>query len=89
VDVALADIPPPPAPNPDVLFAKELCDFLNKVEVACPGSGRAIACLLTETKIKGKTKKVGDCPRSDILKEKSLRYKDKKSRAMGKVPTVT
>ena len=48
-----------PTPNPDALFAKELCDLLASVEVARPGLGRSIACLLTGTPIKGKKKKVG------------------------------
>ena len=34
-------------PNPDALFAKELCDLLANVEVARPDLGRSIACLLT------------------------------------------
>ena len=48
-----------PTPNPDALFAKELCDLLTSVEVAKPGLGRSIACLLTGTPIRGKQKKVG------------------------------
>ena len=49
----------PPTPNPDALFAKELCDLLVSVETARPGLGRSIACLLTGTPIRGKQKKVG------------------------------
>ena len=48
-----------PTPNPNALFAKELCDLLASVEVARPGLGRSIACLLTGTPIRGKQKKVG------------------------------
>ena len=48
-----------PTPNPDALFAKELCDLLASVEVARPGLGRSIACLLTGTPIRGKQKKAG------------------------------
>ena len=48
-----------PAPNSNALFAKELCDLLASVEVARPGLGRSIACLLTGTPIRGKSKKVG------------------------------
>jgi hypothetical protein len=88
LDVALAAIPPMPAHNPNALFAKELCNLLNKVEVACPRCKRAIAYLLTGTKIKGKRKKVGDCPRSGVRKEKSLRCKHKKSAAICKVSTA-
>jgi hypothetical protein len=42
---------------------------------------KAIACLLTGAPIKGKIKKMGDCSRIAIQKEKSLRCKDKKSGA--------
>ena len=48
-----------PTPNSNALFAKELCDLLASVEVARPGLGRSIACLLTGTPIRGKSKKVG------------------------------
>ena len=48
-----------PTPNTDALFAKKFCDLLARVEVARPGFGRSIACLLTGTPIKGKQKKVG------------------------------
>jgi hypothetical protein len=60
--------------NPDALFAKELCDILSSLEAAIPGCGRAVACLLTGTPIKGKSK-VGVCPRTGKRKEKSLRRK--------------
>lgn len=87
-DVTFASTPPSPSHNSDVLFAKELCDLLSSVEVAIPGCGRAIACLLTGTKIKGKGKKVDDRSRSDIPKKKSLRCKDKKSGSIGKAPAA-
>ena len=48
-----------PTPKPDAIFAKELCDLLASVEVARPGLGRSIACLLTGTPIRGKQKKAG------------------------------
>ncbi|XBI29688.1 hypothetical protein VPH35_053620 [Triticum aestivum] len=47
-----------PAPNSNALFAKELCDLLASVEVARPGLGRSIACLLIGTP-RDKQKKVG------------------------------
>jgi hypothetical protein len=71
-----------PTLSPDALFTKELCDALSKLEVAIPGCGRAIACLLMGTAIKGNGKKVDDCPR----KEKSLKCKYKKSGTNGKMP---
>jgi hypothetical protein len=37
-----------------------------------------------ETPIKGKSKKVGDCPQTGMRKEKLLRCKDKKSGGIGK-----
>ncbi|KAE8814108.1 putative LRR receptor-like serine/threonine-protein kinase [Hordeum vulgare] len=43
-----------PSPNPNALFAKELCDLLTSVEVARHGLGRSIACLLTGMPIRGK-----------------------------------
>jgi hypothetical protein len=84
-DVALAPIPPSPAHNRDILFAKELCDLLSKVEVAIPGCGKAIACLLIGLTTKDKGKKVDDCSRTNIPRKKSLKCKDKKSCAIGKV----
>jgi hypothetical protein len=38
------------------------------------------------TTIKRKIKKVGDCPETSTRKEKSLRYKGKKSGAIRKAP---
>ncbi|XBI61397.1 hypothetical protein VPH35_042203 [Triticum aestivum] len=49
-----------PTPNSNALFAKELYDLLASVEVARPGLGRSIACLLTGTPIRDKQKKVGN-----------------------------
>jgi hypothetical protein len=60
---------------------KELCDLLSDLETAISRLGKAIACLLTGAPIKGKIKKVGDCSRIAIQKEKSLTCKDKKSGA--------
>ncbi|KAE8817150.1 High affinity cationic amino acid transporter 1 [Hordeum vulgare] len=48
-----------PTPNPNALFAKELCDMLASVEVARSGLGWSIACLMTGTPIRGKQNKVG------------------------------
>jgi hypothetical protein len=64
-DEVFAPIPPSMLDNPDALFAKELCDILSSLEVAC---------LLTGTPIKGKSK-VSVCPRTGKRKEKSLRPK--------------
>ncbi|XBI93025.1 hypothetical protein VPH35_029961 [Triticum aestivum] len=49
-----------PTPNSNALFAKELCDLVASVEVARPGLGRSIACLLTGMPIRDKQKKVGN-----------------------------
>ena len=81
-------IPSPSTHNADVLFAKELCNLLSSVEVAIPGCGRAIACLLTGSTIKGKNKKMSDCPPPSISKVKSLRSKAKKGGAIGKAPAA-
>jgi hypothetical protein len=46
LNVALAAInSTPSARNLNALFAKEHCDLLTKMEVSCPRSGRAVACL--------------------------------------------
>jgi hypothetical protein len=82
-DVTSVPIPPPPPHNRDLLFAKELCGLLSSVEDAIPGCGRAIACLLTGTSLKGK-RKVDECSRTDIPKKRSLRCKDNKSGAIAK-----
>jgi hypothetical protein len=82
--VTSSNIPPPATHDSDALLAKEVCDLLNGLDTAIPGLGRAIACLLTGTPIKGKSKKVGDCPRTGVRKEKALRCKDKKSGVIGK-----
>jgi hypothetical protein len=73
--VEFVPITPPRANNSDALFANELCNL----DVLIPRFGRAIACLLTGTKIKGKCKKVGDCPQTGTQKGKSVRCKYKKS----------
>ncbi|XBH92908.1 hypothetical protein VPH35_083943 [Triticum aestivum] len=62
---------PTPTPNSNALFAKELCDLLASVEVARPGLGRSIACLLTGTPIRGKQKKMGE-GKSDVIGKASL-----------------
>jgi hypothetical protein len=80
--------PPKQKLNSDALFAKELCDILSSLEAANPGIGRALACILTGDTIKSKSKKVSDCPRTGIHKEKSLRRKDKKSGTIRKVPAA-
>ena len=53
-----------PTLDPEVPFAKKLCDLLASVEVATPGLGRSIACLLTGTSIRGKCVKVGQGKKS-------------------------
>jgi hypothetical protein len=73
-DEVSTPIPPSMPDNPDALFATELCDILNSLEAAILGYGRAIACLLRGTTIKGKSK-VSVCPRTDKRKDKSLRCK--------------
>jgi hypothetical protein len=77
-EVDFAPIPPPLAHNPDALFAKELCDLLDLGVRYC--SMWKGGCLCPKCKIK----KVGDCPRTSIWKEKSLRSKGKKSDTIGK-----
>jgi hypothetical protein len=52
--VAHTPISSPPPHSSDALFAKEICDLLSKLDVAIPGLGRSIACLLTGTAIRGK-----------------------------------
>jgi hypothetical protein len=59
--VTYSHVPPPADHNPDALLAKELCDLLIGLETTIPELGRAIASLLTQTPIKNKSKKVGDC----------------------------
>jgi hypothetical protein len=87
-DVAPTPIPPSPPHSPDALFAEEICDLLSKLDVAIPGLGRSIACLLRGTPIKEKIKKVGDGPRNGIWK-KTLGCKDNKSDATEKAPMAT
>jgi hypothetical protein len=68
--------------------AEEICDLLSKLDVAIPGLGRSIACLLTGTPIKDKIKKVCGGSRNGIRK-KSLGCKDKKGAATGKASMTT
>jgi hypothetical protein len=84
LDVTTSPIPPLTEHNPDALLVKEVCDLLSGLETAIPGLGRAIACLLTGTPIKGKSTKASDYPRTSFQKEKSLKCKDKKSGVKGK-----
>jgi hypothetical protein len=58
LDVGSTPISPWPPPNSDALFAEKICDLLNKLDVVIPGLGRAIACLLSGTTLKGKSQKV-------------------------------
>jgi hypothetical protein len=44
----------------EILFAQELSDLLARLEKACPGSGKEIACLLSEKDTRDKIKKVQD-----------------------------
>jgi hypothetical protein len=88
LDVTSTSIPPSSALNLDALFANELCGVLSSLEAAVPGCGRAIACLLTGSTIKSKSKKASDCPRTGIRKEKSLKGKGKKGEAIGKAPAA-
>ncbi|KAE8778679.1 putative LRR receptor-like serine/threonine-protein kinase [Hordeum vulgare] len=48
-----------PIPNPNALFMKELCDSQASVEVARPGLGRSIDCLLMVTPMRDKQNKIG------------------------------
>jgi hypothetical protein len=61
---------------------------LLRLDVLIPGFGRAIACLLTGTKIKGKSKKVGNYHQTGTRKDKSLSCKDKKGGDTGKASTA-
>jgi hypothetical protein len=56
-DVAHTPIPSLPPHGSDALFAEEVCDLLIKLDVAIPGLGRSIACLLTGTAIRGKIRR--------------------------------
>jgi hypothetical protein len=58
------------------------------LETVVPRCGRAIACFLTGSTIKSKSKNVGDYPRAGTRKEKSLRCKGKKGEAIGKAPAA-
>ena len=58
----------------EVVFLKKLGRLLASLEVASPGSGKAIACLLAEEVSTGKIKKV----------KKALKTIGKKSGVIGK-----
>ncbi|KAM3245161.1 hypothetical protein ACQJBY_056474 [Aegilops geniculata] len=58
----------------EVVFVKKLGRLLASLDAACPGSGKAVACLLVEEGSTGKVKKV----------KKALRAIRKKSCAIGK-----
>jgi hypothetical protein len=47
-------------PSQPILFEKELGDLLIRLETACPGSSKEIACLLSEKDTGDKIKKVKD-----------------------------
>jgi hypothetical protein len=64
----------PLSPSSEVLFAKEVFDLLVSLEMASPGAGVEIACLLTRKSTTCICKKV----------KKSLRSKSKKSGATKK-----
>ena len=65
-------------PNSEALFAKELYDLLASLEVASPGFGKAIACILTEKVSTSKIEKV----------KKALRSKGKKCGVIEKAPAA-
>ena len=58
----------------EVVFVKKLGRLLASLDATCPGSGKAVACLLVEEGSTGKVKKV----------KKALRAIGKKSGAIGK-----
>jgi hypothetical protein len=66
------------APNSEALFGKELCDLLVSLEVANPGYGKEIACVLTGKTSKGLIRKV----------EKSLRSRRKNRIITIKLPQL-
>jgi hypothetical protein len=61
------------APNPDALFASELCNLLARLEAASPGSSKEIARLLEEKSSRGKIQKVKDYLRSKSKKNGAAR----------------
>jgi hypothetical protein len=77
-DVELVSIPPPPTHDSYALVAKELCDLLSRLDVVIPRFGRVIACLLTEMKINGKSKKVGVCPQTALERGSRLGAKTRR-----------
>jgi hypothetical protein len=65
-------------PNSEALFEKELCNLLVSLEVASPGYGMKIACVLAGKASENIIKKV----------EKSLRRKSKKRVVSWKLPRL-
>ena len=72
---------------PRALIAKEICDSLATLDVANPGSGKTIGCLLKEKANRDK-KSGGASSRPVVLKEKSNKCRSKKSGAIGKASTI-
>jgi hypothetical protein len=66
------------SPNSEALFGKELCDLLVDLEVASPGYGKEIACVLVGKASKGLIRKV----------EKSFMIKRKKRCITIKLPQL-
>jgi hypothetical protein len=66
-------------PSSEVLFAKVVFNLLVGLEIASPGAGMEIACLLTGKSMTSISKKV----------KKSLRSQSKKSGATKKASTAT
>jgi hypothetical protein len=52
------------APTSEDIFATELCDLFARLEAAIPGSGKKIACILTEKTSRDKVHKVKEYLRS-------------------------
>jgi hypothetical protein len=72
----------------EVKKEEEICDLRSKLDIAIPGLGRSIACLLTGMPIKDKIKKVCGGPQNGI-RNKSLGCKDKKGVATRKASMAT
>jgi hypothetical protein len=56
----VASMPSSLEPSQPILFEKELGDLLVRLETACPGSSKEIACLLSKKDTGDKIKKVKD-----------------------------
>jgi hypothetical protein len=79
VEVAMTSLPPASeepdfvdtrgvlAPNSEALFGKEFSDLLVTLEVANPGYGKNIACVLVEKALKGLIKKVAQKQKNRII----------------------